>query len=218
MKNLLTIITTFTLVGIYSVSVMAAGPNKGDDSEMQPFQIIMSVLWAASGGFSSSSDPFSFGDNKTAEIQSVACRMRFTPSGASEAKFNLVVDIEGGTLASATVIASDMVRLSTYSPSPVVFDQSNDLVSACVGKQCNSLDDGEYVSLTLHAERSDPSTTAGDELNCLISGVMYKSQKTGRADRVARRIFARLSVSSLPVLFKNRLSILVYSLRNSFNL
>ena len=170
-KITLLTLAAFLLLG-FSITVNAE-PPKGSESEAQPFQVVLSVHWENDGGLYTSSNPFTFGVNKTAELQYVACRMRHSYLGSANAQFQLVANIEGGLLPMVTIIAGDMVKLANFTPPSQSFSAFNELVSACVGKKCNSMGDGDYVSLTLSATRSSADTTFDEDMDCLISGVVY---------------------------------------------
>jgi len=138
----------------------------------EPFQIILSASWEDGGGNAADTDTFVIDENKTAMVQYVSCRARHGPGGSNDATFRLTADIANGTLSNATILAGNMEPLHISGSGTVDYESSANLVSACIGKYCNSFGDGAYVSLTLYASRDIDSADA-ESVDCFISGKMY---------------------------------------------
>lgn len=166
------IILLIVLIAVPCLSASASGPLKIGYMSAVPFQIVLSASWEDEGGFAADTDTFVIDENKTAIVQYVSCRARHAPGGSNDATFRLTADIANGTLSKATILTGNMEPLHTSGSGPIDYESSANIVSACIGKYCNSFGDGEYVSLTLYASRDIDSADA-ESVDCFISGTMY---------------------------------------------
>ena len=154
------------------VSVSVAGPPKVTDLLPEPFQLVLSATWEASSGYNAVSDTYVIDEEKTARLEYVTCRAQHSMMTSNNVNFKLSVDIVDGAFSEVVILAGDMELLEKNTPGPTSYEGSFDLISACIGKHCNSLGDGKYVSLTLDADRDAPGDGA-QSVDCVISGVIY---------------------------------------------
>ena len=166
-------LSVIALTSICSTVALGAGPPKLTDLGPQPFQIVLSATWAEDAWYDAESDTFVIDEEKTALLQYVACRSRHTPGTSDNTNFELSIDIIDGSMPSVVVLAGDMHPLEYLGPAPIFFEGSSDQISACLGKNCESMGDGKYVSLTLNADRGRCPDCSEESVDCLVTGFIY---------------------------------------------
>lgn len=167
-------VLVFLFISSTALSANGGPGQKGLDDQPERFQLVLTAMFEDQGGFSAIPDTYVIDANKTAVLEYVTCRAARLPGGDASDNYNfrLIVDIQNGTISEMVILASDMEELEALTPSPVTYESSFDLISACIGKDCNSLGDGDYVSLTLKADRSRPDADV-EYVHCMVSGFIY---------------------------------------------
>lgn len=160
------------MLGLVVNPASAGGPDKSKEDVSTPFQIIIRVNVE---GFGANSDTFMFEDDSTALIEYVACEYRFASFDPStKAQLELVTEIYQGpdNVGSATIIAPELRDKPSITPSPIDKLVSSDVVSACIGNSCESLDGVHYKSLILRVTRNVPNANT-EYADCLVKGMIY---------------------------------------------